>query len=155
MPTTILQYFSVPTYYLVAGGYQSKTEVVEFTSFNSTPIYGDLPTDELKGAVGAILGNVPIVCGGMSPIANTANFCLQYNNSKWFQSHGMIEMRAYPAVVQINITTLWILGGSYIVCERVQNKDLGVRVQMSYFPRIKHLEQTKIICCYFCCIHLL
>ena len=48
---------------MIIGGTEKVTEVVEFTHSNSTPSYGELPT-EREYAVGAMHGNAPIVCGG-------------------------------------------------------------------------------------------
>ena len=89
------------------------TEVVEFINSDSTPSYGKLPT-ERRGAVGAMLGNALIVCGGGTNRYETCyDSCLTFENSQWSQSHTMNEMRAHSAGVQINSTTFWILGGRY------------------------------------------
>ena len=53
-----------------------------------------------------MLGNAPIVCGGGS-----TGSCLTFGNSQWSLSHFMSEKRARSASVQINSSTLWVLGG--------------------------------------------
>ena len=53
--------------YLIAGGYvvgdDKMTEVVELVQTNSTPSFGQLPSTPYY-AVGTMLGNAPILCGG-------------------------------------------------------------------------------------------
>ena len=98
---------------MVVGGQRQKTtEVVEFTSSRSTPSYGELPTIR-KGAVGAMFVNVPILCGGYSDHDyDYLDSCLSFQNSQWISSHSMTDTRSEAAGVQINSTTLWILGGN-------------------------------------------
>ena len=91
------------------------TEVVELVqTSNSTPSFGQLPSARF-GAVGAMLGSTPILCGGttIGDVNPYYDDCVMFQNSQWDQSHIMNEMRAYAAGVQINSTTLWILGGLY------------------------------------------
>ena len=40
------------------------------------------------------------------------NSCISFQNSKWSLSHSMNEKKMSAAGVQINSTTLWILGGA-------------------------------------------
>lgn len=89
------------------------TEVVDFAKTNSAPSFGQLPARR-QGAVGAMIGNAPLLCGGCVEFIDGPYFdsCISYQNSQWSQSHSMNKKRAFPAVVQINSTTLWILGGS-------------------------------------------
>ena len=47
----------------VAGGSNELTEVVDLVKTNSTPSFGNLPSYR-RGAVGAMFGNAPILCGG-------------------------------------------------------------------------------------------
>ena len=103
-------FFSVQRY-LVVGGTEKMTEVVEFIPSNSIPFYGQLPNMRI-GAVGAMLGNAPIICGGKEK-GYYFDSCLTFANSQWSQSHSMNEKRYFPAVVKINSTTFWILGGKY------------------------------------------
>ena len=111
-------YFHFPVgRYLIAGGsisdpYDSSeiTEVVELVKTNSTPSFGQLPTRFRVGPVGAMFGNAPIICGGyISHIG--ADTCISFQNSQWSRSHPMTQERQYAAGVQLNSTTLWILGG--------------------------------------------
>ena len=39
--------------------------------------------------------------------------CLSFHNSQWSQSHSMMFPRFYPAGVQLDSTTFWILGGKF------------------------------------------
>ena len=99
---------------IAGGGYASApnkmTEVVELVKTNSTPFYGQLPS-VIQLPFGAMLGNVPILCGGQDfPVSYDS--CVTFENSQWRISHSMNEKRTNPAGVQINSTTLWILGGS-------------------------------------------
>ena len=98
---------------MIAGGItppkERKTEVVELLS-NSTLSFGQLPSTRV-GAVGAMFGNDPILCGGFYGYSYFA--CISFQNSQWSPSHSMNEKRSYPAGVQINSTTFWILGGEY------------------------------------------
>ena len=102
--------------YLIAGGYlgyytNDSTEVVEFDKTNSTPFYGKLPSRR-ESAVGAMFGNVPILCGGWNSYDRISyDNCLSFQNSQWSQSHSMNMKRIYAAGIQINSTTFWILGG--------------------------------------------
>ena len=80
--------------YLIAGGHvddrtTDSTEVVELFKTNSTPFYGTLPSRQ-ESAVGAMFGNVPILCGGWDAY-NGIHFdsCISFQNSQWSQSHSM------------------------------------------------------------------
>ena len=85
------------------------TEVVELLTTNSTPSFGKLPSVRFW-AVGAMLDNAPIICGGADEDSNNFDSCLSFVNSQWQQSHSMNEKRVIAAGVQINATTFWILG---------------------------------------------
>ena len=103
--------------YLIAGGIvdgapYEMTEVVELVNTNSTPSFGNLPSRRYY-AVGAMFGNAPILCGGYDG-SSYLDSCISFQNSQWSQSHSMNEKRQYPAGVQINSTTFWILGGSRV-----------------------------------------
>ena len=58
-----------------------------------------------------MLNNTPILCGGDNN-GNRYDTCISYKDSKWSQSHLMVQKRSYAAGLQINYTTFWILGGS-------------------------------------------
>ena len=103
--------------YLIAGGdvdcvSDRMTEVVELFKTNSTPSFGQLPSTR-AGAVGAMFGNAPIICSGRDGFNNYFDSCISFKNSQWSLSHSMNKKRFYPAGVQINSTTLWILGGQF------------------------------------------
>ena len=80
-------------------------------------MFGQLPIKRL-GAVGAVIGNTPILCGGNDKIPNNPyependlDSCISFQTSQWSESHSMNEKRSFSAGVQINSTTFWILGG--------------------------------------------
>ena len=86
--------------YLIAGGYvgystTDSTEVIEFVKTNSTLLFGKLPSRR-ESAVGAMIGNVPILCGGWDAM-DIINFddCISFQNSQWSQSHSMNMKRNY------------------------------------------------------------
>ena len=87
------------------------TEVVQLSTTNITPSFGQLLSAR-NGAIGAMLGSVPILCGSRPEdgICNNDS-CISFQNSQWSTSHSMNEQRWMPAGVQVNSTTLWILGG--------------------------------------------
>ena len=95
---------------LVHGGQHELTEVVEFDKNKPTPSFEQLPSQQ-EGAVGGMFGKAPILCGGFDG-SSQLDSCISYQNSQWSQSHSMNENRKFSAMVQINSTTLWILGGS-------------------------------------------
>ena len=111
---------------MIAGGYVNRgpfniTEVVELLKSNSTPSFGQLPSIYQGNAVGSMLGNVPIICGGYNGYLTTTNiqngssavdFCISFENSEWSQTHLLNDKRAFSAGVKINSTTIWIVGGS-------------------------------------------
>ena len=96
---------------MIVGGNGIGTEVFQFIESNSTTNYGEL-TEQRYAAFGAILGDVPILCGGNYPPYNGAyTDCITFENSKWDTSHLLTEHRVISAGVQINYTSIWILGG--------------------------------------------
>ena len=58
-----------------------------------------------------MLGDAPILCGGFDESDNFLDTCISYQDSKWSQSHLMVEKRSFAAEVKIDSTTFWILGG--------------------------------------------
>ena len=97
----------------VSGAPDESTEVVELDDTSTTPSFGQLPSKRID-AVGAMIGNAPIICGGeyYGGYDNTTDSCITYHqDSQWTQSHSMIQKRTGHAFVQINSTTIWILGG--------------------------------------------
>ena len=87
------------------------TEVIDMSS-NSDNVtsssIGELPSKR-AWAVGGLIGTTPILCGGWNPYHDS---CLTLNQlNQWTQTHMMTKKRAYAASVQLNATTLWIIGG--------------------------------------------
>ena len=104
--------------YLIAAGEVSGasntinniTYVIELIKTNSTPSFGQLPSP-LSNAVGTMLGNTPILCGGSNGYS-LFDKCISYHqDSEWTQSHSMVEARGDAAGVKVNTTNFWILGG--------------------------------------------
>ena len=96
--------------FLIAGGEDNDmTEVVQFNTNDKTPSFGQLPTPRC-GSIGAMLGSVPILCG-TRPEDFDGDTCLSFKFNEWQQSHHMTEKRWLLAGVQLNYTTLWVLGG--------------------------------------------
>ena len=96
--------------------YNEMTEVVELsgTITNSTPFFDTLPSfgTFTHGTVGAMFDKTPILCGGTDGLTYF-DFCASFQNSQWDQSHSMNARRDDAAGVQINSTTIWILGGGW------------------------------------------
>ena len=98
--------------YLIAGGYDKRTEVVELIKSNSTPSFGQLPSTRV-GAVGTMLGNAPLLCGGYYQYASPVDTCISYHqDSEWSQTQTMVNKLQFAAGVKVNSTTFWIIGGS-------------------------------------------
>ena len=94
---------------MIAGN-GADVEVVELLKTNSIPLFGQLPSARYA-AVGTMLNNTPILCGGKE---DTIIFdtCISYHNdSEWIQSQSMVRKRSTAAGVKVNSTTFWILGG--------------------------------------------
>ena len=98
--------------YLLAGGsvggvVDEMTEVIDLVETDSTPSFGQLPSKR-KGAVGTMLGNAPLLCGGYN-----RDTCISYHqdSKRWIQSQTMVSKRDNAAGVKINSTSFWILGG--------------------------------------------
>ena len=94
---------------MIAGN-GADVEVVELLKTNSIPLFGQLPSARYA-AVGTMLSNSPILCGGKE---DTIIFdtCISYHNgSEWIQSQSMVRKRSAAAGVKVNSTTFWILGG--------------------------------------------
>ena len=70
----------------------------------------DVPS-ERSDAVGGLLGSTPILCGGFDDNVKDQDSCFTLKDSHWHQTHKMTTKRYYSASVQINASTLWILGG--------------------------------------------
>ena len=62
-------------------------------------------------AVGGLLGSTPIICGGFDHREVDQDSCISYNQSQWIKTHTMTTKRYSSGSVQLNATTLWIVGG--------------------------------------------
>ena len=133
--------------FLIAGGFidYALTEVVEFIENDSTPSFGQLPSPRL-GAVGAMFGNTPIICSGKDNINNHFDSCISFKNSQWSLSHSMNKKRFYPAGVQINSTTLWILGGTFTILNNLDSTEFIVQGQSKAIPGPKLPYTVHALC---------
>ena len=100
---------------MIAGGRvdgvsDETTEVVQLVKTNSTPSFGQLPSTRLE-AVGTVLDNAPILCGGEDEHDNSLDRCISYHHGLWFQSNIMVNKRSSATAVKVNTSTFWILGG--------------------------------------------
>ena len=101
--------------YLIAGGNvggasYTVTEVIDLVETNPTPSFGQLPSTRYY-AVGTMLGNAPLLCGGYDG-SSKLDTCISYHqDSEWSQTHTMVNQRSTAAGVKVNSTTFWILGG--------------------------------------------
>ena len=105
-------YFTAKRFLIVGGDTDGNDLATEFIDMSSnsdvTPLIGDLPSKR-AWAVGGLIGTTPILCGGWNPFHDS---CLTLNqHHQWTQTHMMTKKRAYAASVQLNTTTLWIIGG--------------------------------------------
>ena len=90
------------------GGYADlTTELLDVNSYSTSSSFGDIPSTRSK-PVGGLLDTTPIICGGINPYEDS---CISFKNSQWTKTHEMTTKRAYAASVQLNSTTMWILGG--------------------------------------------
>ena len=109
---------------MIAGGDvngdDTMTEIDKLVSNKSTPSFGQLPSSRCpsdtlcsNGAVGVMLGNAPLLCGGVMVFGSSYfDTCISYHqDSKWIQSKSMVQGRGYATGVKVNSTTFWILGG--------------------------------------------
>ena len=79
------------------------TEVIDVSNSNITKSFGNLP-DARFFPLGGLLGSSPIICGGSD------KSCISFRESQWTQTH-TTTIRGASASVQVNATTIWILGG--------------------------------------------
>jgi len=86
------------------------TEFIDLNSSSSSSPFGDIPSTRYN-AVGGLLGSppTPILCGGGWP--SYEDSCITFKNSQWTKTHEMTTKRGGAASIQLNSTTLWILGG--------------------------------------------
>ena len=112
-----MNFLLIATKFLIAGGLAVNnlaTEVIDVQSnSNVTSSFGDIPSKRYY-AMGGLLGSTPILCGGDDNNNKDQESCFTYNHSQWTKTHTMTTKRYAAASVQINATTLWILGGHNI-----------------------------------------
>jgi len=111
-PTTpTKQFLIVGGYSTYSGGNHLATEVIDVQpNSNVTSSFEDIPSQR-RHAVGGLLGSTPILCGGDDENDRDQYSCFTYSHGYWIKTHFMTTKRYVAASVQINATTLWILGG--------------------------------------------
>ena len=102
--------------FLIVGGYTDgndlATEIIDVQSNSDvTSSFGEIPSRRAD-AVGGLIGSTPIICGGHDSNLDAQDSCFNYNQSQWTKTHTMTTKRKYASSVQLNSTTLWIVGGS-------------------------------------------
>ena len=91
------------------GAVQRTTQVINVANTNITNSFGNIPNQRL-GLEGGLLGSSPIICGGsLTSLSNDS--CLTFQQSQWTQTHTLTIPRMGSASVQVNSTTLWLIGG--------------------------------------------
>ena len=89
-------------------GNSHETEVIDVSSSSSSSPFGDIDSKR-PNAVGGLLGSTPILCG--AEYGDFEDTCISFKNSQWTKTHVMTTKRGRAASVQLNSTTMWILGG--------------------------------------------
>ena len=76
------------------------------------PSFGEIPSMR-ESTVGGLLGTTPIICGGFDDREIDQDSCFTYNqqSTQWTKTHTMTTKRYSAGSVQLNATTLWIVGG--------------------------------------------
>ena len=87
------------------GAVQRTTQVINVANTNITNSFGNIPEGRFT-TVGGLLGSSPIICGGFNDLS-----CLTFQQSQWTQTHTLTIPRMGSASVQVNSTTLWLIGG--------------------------------------------
>ena len=108
------------------------TEVVELATTDFTPLFGQIPFRR-EAAVGALFGNTPIICGGIDWLFRPYNSCISFHNSQWNISHS-INGYMKSTGIQINSTTLWILGGGNFLYQAQDSTQFIIQGQTSGVP---------------------
>ena len=103
-------YLYVFAAFLIVGGItngavQRTTQVINVANTNITNSFGNIPEGRFT-TVGGLLGSSPIICGGFNDLS-----CLTFQQSQWTQTHTLTIPRFGSASVQVNSTTLWLIGG--------------------------------------------
>ena len=127
--------------FLILGGLTAgsnlEIEVIDVNS-SSTP-FGAIPSKRSL-AVGGLLDSTPILCGGYNPYEDS---CITFKNSQWTKTHEMTTKRGLAASVQLNSTTLWILGGrkadqDYLDSTEFIRADSSFGLQGPKLPKAMH-----------------
>ena len=94
------------------------TQVIDMKSSSSVTSFGDIPSKR-RNSVGGLLGSTPILCGGY-PYEDS---CISFKNSQWTKTHEMTTKRDEAESVQLNSTTMWILGGQNGVIDKFDSTE--------------------------------
>ena len=71
--------------------------------------FGNIPSKRVN-AVGGLLGSTPIICGGFHGSV-WYDSCITLIQSRWRETHTMATNKRASSSIQLNATTLWIIGG--------------------------------------------
>ena len=135
---------------MIAGGRvdgvsDETTEVVQLVKTNSTPSFGQLPSEQI-GALGTMLGNAPILCGGEDEDDNSLDTCTSYHqDSEWILSQSMVQARQYAAGVKVNTTAFWIMGG-YDGSSMLDSTEFIIQGQTNAVPGPKLPYKLRLMC---------
>ena len=126
--------------YLIAGGFvdgaaYNMTEVFDLVKTSSSPSFGQLPSPRTE-AVGTILGNAPLICGGSEGGGSFPLYtCISYyQDSQWTQSNYMDDARQHAAGVNVNSTKFWILGGYQLSGNSLDSTEFIIQGQTNGVP---------------------
>ena len=105
--------FLVASQFLVIGGEdQKQNDVIDLANFRLTctsPVFGELEL-ERQFAMGGLINETPILCGGKTSNDDIFDTCIVYGHNKTLIK--MKAARSGAASVILNDTTLWIMGGN-------------------------------------------
>ena len=131
--------FSDKRFLILGGGKDSHlvSELIDVNSVSSSSPLRDKP--ERNGATGGLLDLMPILCGGSTfrsswPETSDQDSCITFKNSQWTRTHNMTTKRFNAESVQLNSTTLWILGGRSTDSTEFITADTSVGIQGPKLP---------------------
>ena len=97
------------------GGFPTKEdrnpplEIIDLIDMTSKPVIVADTNGSRKGAIGGILQNKPVICGGYdSDIKSITNFSIIGMTNDNFK---MISLREFSASIALNESKIWVTGG--------------------------------------------
>ena len=146
-------YLYVFAAFLIVGGItngavQRTTQVINVANTNITNSFGNIPEGRFT-TVGGLLGSSPIICGGFNDLS-----CLTFQQSQWTQTHTLTIPRFGSASVQVNSTTLWLIGGYDYIGDGDTTEFIGIDSSVGvpgpklpisiYFPCVVKFSEDQI-----------